>query len=195
MTTRAAAAEATRERIVGAASDLFAVEYYDEVTLRRVALAAGVALQTVVNHFGTKEELLSAVVARFSSEIATRRDRAVPGDVRAAVTALVGDYEITGDPTLRALAIEDRVAAVRPAIAQGRASHRAWVERVLAAALEDLGGRLRRRRLAQLVTVTDVYAWKLLRRDHGLSRAETITAMTEMVQALHPPTTDPKELS
>jgi hypothetical protein len=35
------------------------------------------------------------------------------------------------------------------------------------------------------VAATDVYTWKLLRRDKGLSRDQTITAIRELVEALH----------
>ena len=38
--------------------------------------------------------------------------------------------------------------------------------------------------LAQLVALMDVYVWKVLRRDRGLSRMETENAMCEMVAAL-----------
>lgn len=186
MTTRTAATHVTRKRIVNAAFELFAAEHYEDVTLRRIAVAAGVALQTVVNHFESKESVFAAVVERFSAEISGRRDNVAPGDVRGAVAALVDDYEVTGDPTIKTLAIEDRVAAVRPAMARGRANHRAWVQRVFPAALDGLGRRERRRRLAQLVAATDVFTWRLLRRDQRLSRAETVLAMAEMVQALHP---------
>ena len=113
-----------------------------------------------------------------------------PGDIPGALAAIAGDYEVTGDPVVRALAIEDRVAAVRPALARGRANHRAWVQRVFPDALDALAGRERQRRIAQLMAATDVFTWRLLRRDQGLSHAETVLAMTEMVQALHP---DPKE--
>jgi len=34
------------------------------------------------------------------------------------------------------------------------------------------------------VAVTDVYIWKLLRRDQGLDRAQTEAALREMVGAL-----------
>lgn len=190
MATRTVSSDATRARIVDAAFGLFAAEHYEDVTLRRIAAAAGVAVQTIVNHFGTKEGVFAEVVERFSADISSRRDPVAPGDVRRAVAALVTDYEITGDPTIRALAIEDRVAAVGPALHRGRASHRDWVQRMFPAALEGLARRERRRRVAQLVAVTDVFIWRLLRRDQGLSRAETVVAMTEMVQSLHP---EPKE--
>jgi hypothetical protein len=48
--------------------------------------------------------------------------------------------------------------------------------------LVALHGRLRLRRVAELVAVTDLYVWKVLRRDMGLSRADTETAMREMVE-------------
>ena len=185
MTTRAAAAEATRERILETAAASFSARWYDEVTLRAVAADAGVALQTVRNHFASKEELFRAAVARIGDSIQSYRETAKPGDVDGAVTMLVDGYERTGDMSLRLLAIEPRVPVVRPAIERGRAGHQAWCERVFAAALTGLRGKARSRRLAQLVVVTDVYAWKLLRRDKGLDRDQTIAAMRELVLALH----------
>jgi AcrR family transcriptional regulator len=188
MSTRAAAAEATRERIVDAAHDAFMNQWYDDVTVRGIAAAAGVALQTVLNHFPTKDELCAAANERLARSIESARWTVAPGDVAGAVETLVDDYERTGDANLRMLAVEERVPAVQPWIALGRKGHQAWVAQMFAAALEGLDGRPRVRRLAQLVVVTDVYTWKLLRRDKGLSRSETITAMRELVLALHDPT-------
>src|SRR5262249_52553150 len=42
----------------------------------------------------------------------------------------------------------------------------------------------RQRRLAQLVAVCDVYTWKLLRRDAGLSRQQTELALAELLNPL-----------
>jgi hypothetical protein len=50
--------------------------------------------------------------------------------------------------------------------------------------LADLSGPKRRRRLTGLVAITDVYTWKLLRLDLGLSRAETERTLTELIGAL-----------
>jgi hypothetical protein len=44
---------------------------------------------------------------------------------------------------------------------------------------------VKQRRLAQLVAVTDVYTWKLLRRDKEMSRDQTNLAIRELVEALH----------
>jgi AcrR family transcriptional regulator len=185
MTTRAAAAEVTRERILDTASDAFLASWYGDVTLRDVATAAEVALQTVVNHFGTKESLYAAAVERISDAIEARRFEFEPGDVAGAVSALIDDYDHTGDFTLRTLAEEGRLAVVRPALARGRRGHQDWVEHIFPAALEGRRGASRQRRLAQLVAVTDVYTWKLLRRDKGLSRDQTVLAVRELVEALH----------
>ena len=186
MTTSAAAAEATRARIVETAVEAFSTRWYDEVTIRGVARNAGVALQTVRNHFATKDDLFLAATERIQASIDSVRWAVTPGDVAAAVTTLVDDYERNGDANLRMLAVEPRVAVVAPLMAHGRAGHQAWVEHVFAAALAGLRGKARARRLAQLVVVTDVYSWKLLRRDKELDRNQTITAMRELVLALYP---------
>ena len=187
MSARAAATEATRERIVEAAEEAFNANWYDDVTMRAIASAAGVALQTVVNHFGTKEALFAAASERTAAGIERARWGVEPGDVGRAIATLVDDYERTGDATLRALAVEGRVSVVEPVLALGRRGHEDWVQHVFAGALEGLKGRQRRRRIAQLVVATDVYTWKLLRRDKGLSRDQTVLAVRELVEALHHP--------
>jgi AcrR family transcriptional regulator len=190
MSVRAEATAATRERIIEAAVGAFDNNWYDDVTMRAVAATAGVALQTVVNHFGTKEALFKAASERTAARIAAGRWQAEPGDIKGAVATLVGDYERIGDAILRMLAIEEHVPAVRPVIAQGRRGHEDWVAHVFRAALEEVEGAARRRRLAQLVAVTDVYTWKLLRQGKRLSRTETQIAIRELVAALHDPKGD-----
>ena len=61
---RAVTQDRTRQRITGAAERLYLERWYDDVSLREVAGEAGVALQTVVNHFGSKGGLLAAVSYR-----------------------------------------------------------------------------------------------------------------------------------
>jgi AcrR family transcriptional regulator len=185
MSARAAGAELTRERIVEAARDAFLERWYDDVTLRGIAEEAGVALQTVVNHFGTKEALFGVALDRINDEILSVRAPAEAGDLDGAVATVVDNYDRTGDFTLRLLALEDRAPVLEPALERGRRLHQEWVERVFAAALTGLRGAVRKRRVAQLVVVTDVYTWKLLRRDKGLSRDQTIVALRELVEALH----------
>lgn len=188
MRARAASAGATRERIIGAMLAMCLDRWYDEVTLRDVAARAGVALQTVINHFGSKEGLLAAMLEdpRAEHEFGGQRLAAVPGDVPAAIGLLVADYEHAGDAAVRFLALESRVPALAPVLAFGRTGHRAWVEQTFPAALAGLTGQDRERRIALLICATDVYTWHLLRRDQGMTCDGTAAAMTELVRALHP---------
>jgi AcrR family transcriptional regulator len=181
---RAAAARATRDGIVDAAIERFVARPYEDVTLREIARAAGVALQTVVNHFATKEGVFAAAVERFGAQMESLRDGVAPGDLDGAVDALMAEYERSGDANIRMLELEERVAAIRPALLQGRALHRDWVERVFGAGLGDRGGAARERRLAAFLAATDVYVWKRLRRDEGLTREQTAAVLRELLQAL-----------
>jgi AcrR family transcriptional regulator len=174
MELRAAAAEATRERILVAAGELFLERWYDDVTIAGVARRAGVSGQTVVNHFGGKDQLATACFDYLGGEMVQRRYTPEPGDVEGALEALAEDYEITGDAVIRMLALEEKVPSLAPLLAHGRKSHREWVETMFRA--PEL--------VAELVVATDVYTWKLLRRDQGLSRAETTAATLRIVEAL-----------
>ncbi len=181
---RAVGRERTRERILEAAEVLSRGSWYDEVTLRDVARRAGVVTQTIVNHFDTKANLAAAVVQCVGGQINERRDEIAEGDLHGGVAMLVVVYERVGDSIVRALALEERVPEMTDLLKQGRRAHRGWVERVFADALPPERGAERDRRTAILVAATDVLTWKLLRRDQGLSRRATETAMREMVEAL-----------
>jgi AcrR family transcriptional regulator len=174
MELRAAGVEATRERILTAAAHIFLERWYDDVTLAEIAKHAGVSGQTVINHYGGKEQLATAAYEHISKQMTLRRYTPDPGDVEGAVEALVEDYEITGDAVVRALALEEKVATLRPLLQRGRDAHREWVETMFRA--QEL--------VPELVVATDVYTWKLLRRDQGLSRDETAAAILRIVQAL-----------
>lgn len=174
MELRAAAAEATRERVLSAAGGAFLEGWYDDVTIAAIAKRAGVSGQTVINHYGSKEELATAAYEHMSREITLRRSVPEPGDVRGALDVLVDDYEITGDATIRMLALEEKVPMLAPLLATGREGHRRWVEEMFLA--PELA--------PELMVATDVYTWKLLRRDQELTRDETLAAMLRIVQAL-----------
>src|SRR5439155_10742418 len=94
--------------------------------------------------------------------------RAAPGgDVDAVVESLFVDYEQTGDAVLRLLALESRLPAIKTVTDIGRREHRQWVADAFAAPLGSMSQALRQRTLDALVIATDVYTWKLLRRDMG----------------------------
>jgi TetR/AcrR family transcriptional regulator, cholesterol catabolism regulator len=59
----------TRERLLNAASELFAVRGFEETTYDDIASAAGVARQTVFNYYPRKEDFARAWGARRSEEV------------------------------------------------------------------------------------------------------------------------------
>lgn len=184
MTTRAAAAAATRERILEAAVAVFWERPMVDISLETVARRAGVSLPTVIRHFQDKGTLLGAAAERETERVRRQRDEAPVGDARAAVRILFDHYEELGDAVLRLLAEEENLPGLRDVAEQGREIHAQWCERVFAPALRGRRGDERARRLAQLIALTDVYIWKLLRRDRKLSRDEAETAVCEMLEPL-----------
>ena len=184
MTARAQAAAATRARILDAATALFWEHPMLDMSLEDVARRAGVSLPTVIRHVGDKEGLFAAGAERESARVNHQRNEAPVGDVPAAVRILFDHYEELGDAVLRLLADEDRVPGLRGLADRGRATHAQWCERVFAPVLTDLSGDERARRLAEFIALTDVFVWKLLRRDRQLSRSEAELAMCEMIEPL-----------
>ena len=184
MTTRAESSAATADRIVAAAVALFYERPLAGVVLEDVARCAGVSLQTVLRHFGSRDGLFAAAVRHESTRIRGQRDSAPAGDLVGAIRNLVAHYEDVGEHVLRLLAAEDQLPAVKEITDSGRAYHAAWCTRVFAPALRGLRGTLRQRRLAQLIAVTDVRTWQLLRHDRALTRRQTELALVELVRPL-----------
>ncbi|MCA1729585.1 MAG: TetR/AcrR family transcriptional regulator [Actinobacteria bacterium] len=184
MGARAEAAAETGRRILQATVELYMERFYDQVSLEDVAERAGVTVQTVLRRFGSKEELISAAAELARRRLRSQRDQAPVGDVADAVKILIETYEEHGDRYLRLLAQEERVPAFRPITDTGRAYHYAWVERVFAPLLAKRTGPQRERLLAQLIATCDLYFWKLLRRDLGLSREQTELTVIEAIKAL-----------
>ena len=135
-------ARRTRERIIAAAGDRFLASGYTAATMRGIADAAGVAVQTVELVFGTKRELLKAVI-----------DVAIAGDgqpvpvlqrdwARAESTAGVTEFlaiawhavRIVADRVAGLLAVVDEAASTDHEIAAlarqldaQRATTAAWI--------------------------------------------------------------------
>ncbi|MBO9533793.1 MAG: TetR/AcrR family transcriptional regulator [Solirubrobacteraceae bacterium] len=170
---RADASAQTRARILGAVHEHAQATLDLDPTLAAIADRAGVSVQTVLRHFGSRDALLDAAIDAVGREVADER-AAPPGDLDVAVRTLVEHYELRGDFVLRMLAREPDDARLARVVALGRAQHRAWVEAVFAPWL-DAAGEGRETLIDLLVVATDLYSWKLLRRDRGLS-ASTVEA-------------------
>ena len=95
---KGATAEQTRERILDTAEAFFADGGYDGTSIREIADGAGIGLAVVSYHFGPKEDLFDAVIARRAGVMNEQRAEALSdakaeaGDEGIAVATLVRGY-------------------------------------------------------------------------------------------------------
>jgi AcrR family transcriptional regulator len=179
MRERAFSTAATRRAIIEAAADLGDLR----VPLDAVAERAGVSRRTILRHFGDRNGLFAAVLEHAGERIRAERFSIPAGDVEAAARSLIDHYESHGDRVMAWLTEEGQDERIDRTLATGRELHRAWVTEKLGPLLAGLDAPTRRRRLAQLVAVCDVYTWKLLRRDSGLGVEQTEKAIAELIRA------------
>ena len=78
MTTRAVAAAETAEKILYAASHLFAENVIAEITLADIAECSGVTVQTILRRFGDKDGVFAEAMSRLGTEILSQRGQACP---------------------------------------------------------------------------------------------------------------------
>jgi AcrR family transcriptional regulator len=181
-TARAAAAKATGDRIADIFTAALRDRWFDEITLDQVARQAGVTVQTIIRRFGGKDGLLETARQRLGAEI--KRHREVPvGDAGQAIDAIIDDYEAAGDLIVRLLAQEDRYAPLRAVTDIGRGEHRAWTGEIFAQWLDRLAPDERRAAHDALIVATDLYVWKLIRRDMKRSKAELRAVMARLAAA------------
>jgi AcrR family transcriptional regulator len=106
----------TQENILRAAAELFAERPPSRVTIRDVAARAGVNHSLVHRHYGTKDNLLRAVMQRGSSDYSKHIDELTdPADAFRAGFAFAAE----GDPVAAATARALLDGTIRPRDGQG----------------------------------------------------------------------------
>lgn len=183
MTNRAIAAEETRNRIVQATLELATEKLTVEIVLADVAKRAGVTVQTLLRHFGSRERLFDAAVAVGAGAIVAERDSPV-GDLDEAVRVIVDHYETRGDWSIALLGQETSDDRIRGVTGLGKRVHCDWVSTVFGPHLANIAEQERPAILDLLIVATDVYTWKILRRDRGLGRSDVEKRMLIMVDAI-----------
>jgi AcrR family transcriptional regulator len=178
MRSRARSVEQTRSRIIDALFELSGVRLFDEISLDAVAAQAGVSVQTLLRHFGNRDGLIEATAA-MTLELVDDERAAPAGDVDEALRVLVDQYERRGRWALLMLSQEDTNEHVAKITSAGKRRHEDWVRDVFAAAISE-----DHELLPLLVVATDVYAWKLLRLDRGMTRKQAERHMKRLVRGL-----------
>lgn len=184
MTTRAESAEQTERNILAAAVALWREQEIDDITLQMIAERSGVTVQTVIRRFGSKDGVIAACIERDASGIEAQRMTAAPGDMDQALDALLAHYERDGDVVLRTLSVENRFPIARAITDEGRRVHRAACARIFADYLPESDNPGYAVRLDAYVAATDIFIWKLLRRDLGRSADETRHVMRRLIDGL-----------
>ena len=182
MRARKQTTAATRNAIVQAAIDSVVAARSLGITLGSVADRAGVTVKTVLRHFGSREELVDAVYLQILRDVMAERT-VTSGVPERELTVLIEHYERRGETVLGLLAEEDDDPRARRMCDTGRTLHRKWVAEVFGAGL-PVEPPERARIIDALVVVTDVYCWKLLRRDRGLTVEDVRDRMLLLSEAV-----------
>ncbi|MBB6628217.1 TetR/AcrR family transcriptional regulator [Nocardioides sp. KIGAM211] len=178
MGARAQAVADTRRRILETLFDLGRERMFPDISLDDVAEAAGVSVQTILRHFTSRAGLYEATMDHAIAAVTEER-RTPVGDVAAAVRVIVDHYEDRGQTALLMLAQESTDPQVAELTRRGRSMHRTWVQTVFAPYAGP-----RDPVIDLLVVATDVYTWKLLRRDRRYSRARTEQLMHRLTTSI-----------
>jgi len=182
---RAQQTQANTDRIVSTAVALVKrTRRTADITLDDISRDSGVTVRTILRRFGSRDGVLEAAFGEIKQEFKGYRQPTSPGDVDAAVRTLVDQYERIGDLNVRALEQEQQLPLLHRALTEARRSHREWLEYTFGPQLERLQPRQREAGLTALYAATDVYLWKLLRRDLKLDRLDTEEAFLRLVHGV-----------
>lgn len=149
-TAKAEEGQRTRQHLLDVTERLFADHGVEAVSLRSITTAAGLATGAVHYHFGSKEELLAAVVARRGAGVLQRMAQLIAaleaGRGKPTARALVDTmavpllevYQRDGDAGLRWLKVVARLTEMRdPAVLAGTEPHERRLEVLLVRAFPD----------------------------------------------------------
>lgn len=140
------------------------------ITLQKVAKVAEVSVQTILRAFSSKEGLLTASLNAQPSEAAEDflADTTGSENVPVMMSVLYDFYDKIGDTVMKRLADEAHLPELAAANAVGREFHRKFVNQRFAHELDNLREEERHVLFNALMAVTDLYVWRVLRRDEGL---------------------------
>ncbi len=182
---RAQRTEANTQEIVQAAIDrIRSARRLSQITLDEVAEKSGITVRTILRRFGSRDGLFEAAFQQLGTEIERARPTTTPGNTLLALRAMLAQYEHAGDLIVRALEEEDQIPLLHELLKTGRASHRAWLEQVYARHLAYVPKEDKEEVIAALYAATDVYVWKLLRRDLGLGKRDALHVMGRLANGV-----------
>jgi AcrR family transcriptional regulator len=181
---RALKANKTKVRIMQSFTDLWNKHSLNEITLEWLAEESGVTTRTILRKFGSKEKLLEETLLYHSPKILETRKKGFDGNIDKALKALLANYESMGDAVIRTIKLESELDIARKIGETGRKVHRDWCKNIFGAHLPPEDSTHYERDLAAFIAATEIYLWKLLRRDLGFSEEECLAVFKRMVDGL-----------
>ena len=161
MRARSESAEATRRRILEAATALLRERSAGDIRLEQIAGRAEVSVQTILRIYRTRAALLERAGGEALRALAGDNPDPRPGDLPGTVASLFERYEALG-----------QLAGAQP---------REWVERQFAPQLARHPGARRERVLNALQVASAPHSWQLLRRSLGLGREEAEATIRRLI--------------
>ena len=184
MARRARMASESTEMIIHAVGELWKSGSLNEITLEAVAERSGVTVRTILRKFGSREGLLEASIQQEAARIGNERGEAPMGDLEGIVDSLLRSYEEMGEAGIRTIYAEPDLEIARVIGERGRQTHREWCIRVFEPYLPAPDAEAYEIRLAAFISVTEIYLWKLLRKDLGFTPDKTKKVFIEMLEGL-----------
>lgn len=184
MHARAESARNTEQRILAAMVTLWMQKSLTDITLDDVAAAAGVTVRTVIRKYENKDGLVDASIVSYAKDMQLIRNARPHRTWQDAVQALLEEYETNGDAVMRTLAIEHEFPAAARIAQHGREQHAQWCAKEFSAVLPRKNAAGYAPKLLAVRTATDIYLWKLLRRDLGHSLQKTRSVMIQLIQGV-----------
>lgn len=178
-TLRDAHRDLTRSRIVEAALTLFEAAG-DEMTLARVAAAAGLTERTLYRHFSSRDELMAAVWVRVNEIVRTPNMPDTPERLIAQPMQMFPEFDAQ-ERLIRAIVSTPQGRELRLSV---NAERQAAIRKAVTTARPDLGEPGLTRLCAAVQLLDSSFAWAVMKDYWGLDGVEAGAAASDAIAAL-----------
>jgi len=183
-TRRLIGAENTKIEIIKAFGNLWSRHSIKDITLDMVAKEAGVTTKTILRKFESKDGMINESLFYLATEIKGERTLATVGNIDEILKALLSNYEKMGEAAIRTINLESELEIARQIGAKGRALHRDWCIQMFSPYLPNEQSADYEIQLTSFIAATEIYLWKLMRKDLKLSKGQTFSIFKNLVKGL-----------
>ncbi len=184
MVARADLVAQNEQKIKKAATKLWLALPIKEITLEKIADRSGVTVRTILRKFGSKEGLLEACIEHDTTSQVPDRFDAKVGDLDSILHTLLSEYEEMGDAVIRTIFVQNELPVAKKLVKTGLSEHRKWCAKMFDPYLPDTSSDEYEIRLLTFITATEIYLWKLLRRDLNKSYDQTFSVFKTQLESL-----------